>query len=274
MRLSVAATLAACSTSAQAFTDSSPFLMFSTSKFPELSQSQLQTSSSVLDSAKKILSSCPSSRYLVITQPNLNAGHLRSSDAAPKLRQALESTKIDGRFSVAEVAGSLDIKELTSYIEKACQGHNPSVDQVVLETIPTSGVSTMTVQENDDDLGIVLDQYDMEDSYTVIYTSGPRSEALAGEPKIYEAGFQDTVHMELKRHLQQVARNASPINSTTNLPLFEKYQFFTPGIFMGLVAIVVLFSILGVGVKALSSLEVSYGAFDKDVGPVAQKKQQ
>lgn len=46
------------------------------------------------------------------------------------------------------------------------------------------------------------------------------------------------------------------------------------GIFMGLIALVVLMSILGAGISALSSLEVSYAAFDKDMGPAAQKKQQ
>lgn len=43
---------------------------------------------------------------------------------------------------------------------------------------------------------------------------------------------------------------------------------------MGILVAAVLFSILGVGLSALSSLEVSYGAFDKDMGPSAQKKQQ
>lgn len=43
---------------------------------------------------------------------------------------------------------------------------------------------------------------------------------------------------------------------------------------MGILATIVLGSILTVGLRALSSLEVSYGAFDKDMGPSAQKKQQ
>jgi len=43
---------------------------------------------------------------------------------------------------------------------------------------------------------------------------------------------------------------------------------------MGLIAVIVLMSILGAGISALSSLEVSYAAFDKDMGPSAQKKQQ
>jgi hypothetical protein len=42
---------------------------------------------------------------------------------------------------------------------------------------------------------------------------------------------------------------------------------------MAFIVMAVVLSILGVGLKALSSLEVSYGAFDKDMGPAAQKKQ-
>ena len=81
--------------------------------------------------------------------------------------------------------------------------------------------------------------------------------------------------MDLKRQADDAShlyRRAD--NSTDSLPLFEKYQFFSPGIFMGLIALILLLSILGVGLSAISSLEVSYGAFDKDMGPAAQKKQQ
>jgi hypothetical protein len=42
---------------------------------------------------------------------------------------------------------------------------------------------------------------------------------------------------------------------------------------MGLVTAIVILSILYVGLSALASLEVSYGAFEKDMSPMAQKKQ-
>lgn len=41
---------------------------------------------------------------------------------------------------------------------------------------------------------------------------------------------------------------------------------------MAIIAVLVMLSIGAVGVKALASLEVSYGAFDKEMGPAAQKK--
>jgi hypothetical protein len=44
-------------------------------------------------------------------------------------------------------------------------------------------------------------------------------------------------------------------------------------IFMTFVVLLIILSILSVGLKALASLEVSYGAFDKDMAPAAQKKQ-
>lgn len=43
---------------------------------------------------------------------------------------------------------------------------------------------------------------------------------------------------------------------------------------MGLSVSLLLLAILSVGISAVSSLEVSYGAFDKEMGPAAQKKQQ
>ena len=42
---------------------------------------------------------------------------------------------------------------------------------------------------------------------------------------------------------------------------------------MGLLVSVILLSILYVGISAVASLQVSYAAFDKEMGPAAQKKQ-
>ena len=50
------------------------------------------------------------------------------------------------------------------------------------------------------------------------------------EFKAYEPEFSGPVHMDMRRWAEEpevVARKKS--NSTSGLPLFEKYQFFTPG---------------------------------------------
>lgn len=76
------------------------------------------------------------------------------------------------------------------------------------------------------------------------------------------------MQMELKRDLSSHRRAASNEGG-----LFEKYQYFTPPLFMGFVAITPLFLVIFVGLRALSSLQVSYFAFSKEMGPSAQKKQ-
>jgi hypothetical protein len=84
-----------------------------------------------------------------------------------------------------------------------------------------------------------------------------------------EDPFGEAMQMELKRDLglhERAPRNRSP-------GLFEKYQYFNPGIFLGLLAFFPLFLVLTVGMKAIASLEVSYFAFSKEMGPAAQRKQ-
>lgn len=82
-----------------------------------------------------------------------------------------------------------------------------------------------------------------------------------------EHPFDEAVQMELKRDLSSHKRATSKEGG-----LFERYQYFTPPIFMGFVAIAPLFLIIFVGLRALSSLEVSYFAFSKEMGPAAQRK--
>ena len=42
---------------------------------------------------------------------------------------------------------------------------------------------------------------------------------------------------------------------------------------MGLLIFFILLSILYLGISGVASLQVSYAAFDKEMGPAAQKKQ-
>ncbi|KAF2962992.1 hypothetical protein GQX73_g10589 [Xylaria multiplex] len=274
MRLSVAAAVAGLCASSHAFSDSSPFILFSTAKLSKpISQDQLQSSSKVVESTKQLLSSCPTNRYLFISQPNLNAAHLSSEAAVPKLSDSLSHAA--SSYSVAEVAGELDVKSIAAYVRATCELPHSAVDVIELLPVPSSAVeSEKTLKRNDDEIGLVLEQYksSADDSYTVIYAGGPRTE----KPQTYTAEFTDSGagHTELKRQLHDVKGVRRQEKSDKNLPLFEKYQYFTPGIFMGLIALIILMSILYAGISALASLQVSYGAFDKDMGPAAQKKQQ
>jgi hypothetical protein len=240
------------------------------------------------------MSSCPTNHYFFVSQPNVHADDLRgpSGCQSPHLCRALEDDKIQGKLIVAETLGSMTFDDFGDYIRTTCmkKGKHATVQEHQLKTLPTSGgisarkevlgdngelfltvcngVFMLTIYLPDYELGRLFDKVQADGDYTVVYFSNPH------DFKVYEAEFDDPMQIELKRRTvdsQQIQRRK---NATDNRPLFAKYQFFTPGIFMAFVALFIVMSIAYIGIAALSSLQVSYGAFEKDMGPTAQKKQQ
>jgi len=111
--------------------------------------------------------------------------------------------------------------------------------------------------------------------YTLIYTSTPRTTIPNNPPsKLQAPQPQD----ELRRRFVLLDKKPNHGGANVTIPvtgsLFKKYAFFSPGIWMGYLAAVFLVSIVYVGLNALTGLKVSYGAFEKEMGPAAQKKQQ
>ncbi|KAK2028513.1 ER protein BIG1 [Colletotrichum zoysiae] len=276
MRLSITAGLVAFCASVQAFTDSSPFVMLSTAKFAKSDPAQLQTESQVVKSVQGLLSSCPTDRYLLVTQPNVNAADIRgpygNECKAPNLCRAIASSDVHGVYSVAEVVGEVPIGALADYIKTTCAGRTVEIEQTRLAPLGRdTRERASTFADNDYILGRNLEKIrGASDSYTVIYLASP------SEPT-YQAEFTgEPLHAELKRHEASMLHVRQDKNQTewNKLPLFEKYVFFSPGIFHAIVASVILFSILGVAIKALASLEIPYAAFEKENGPAAHKKSQ
>ncbi|KAM0335720.1 hypothetical protein ACHAQA_000770 [Verticillium albo-atrum] len=272
MRPSYSAGLLALATSANAFADSSPFVLLSTAKFAQAPEAaQLQTGSQVLSAVQTILDSCPTENYHIISQPNANAADIRGEHCkVASVCNAISNDKVNGRYSVAEVLGEVDASTVTEYIRSACskQGQTPKIWDTPLPALSSSGRDSQ-LADNDHLISITLNEILEFDSYTVIYLTSP------SEQTTYEADFNEPLHEDLKRLRARVAPSPRADNNTAweKLPLFEKYQFFTPGIFHAIIIAILLLSILGVGLRALGSLEVSYGAFDKENGPAAHKKQ-
>ena len=112
--------------------------------------------------------------------------------------------------------------------------------------------------------------------------------------KVYEMDdpYPSALHQDLRRDIKyEPLKSSSNSTMQDGLPLFEKYQFFSPGnqllvhfvvgnlanenclgLFMGLTVSLLLVIILWVGVSAIAGLEVSYMAFSKEMGPAAQNK--
>ncbi|EUC45308.1 hypothetical protein COCMIDRAFT_95962 [Bipolaris oryzae ATCC 44560] len=267
--------------SALAFRNTSPFFLFSTADLlvPN-NDAAIAASSDVTADVLKALEHCPTKSYLVVEQRGVAAADYADGRAAPQLSRYMAGKHAEVKSTVAipDIAGSIDTKAITEHLVTKCgKGYNDDdvwFERKTFAAPPTSKALRIEQLQSDD---ATLEQFIVNDAkaddYTVIYITTPQTESQAKESiqQQYEMDmpFPDAVQMELKRDLSSHAKRAN----STNSGLFERYQYFTPGIFMGFAAIIPLFLILLVGIRALTSLEVSYFAFSKEMGPNAQKKQ-
>ncbi|KAL8724710.1 MAG: hypothetical protein Q9166_007798 [cf. Caloplaca sp. 2 TL-2023] len=287
---------------ANAFRDTSPFFMFSTSELLT-STSQISTASTIQDTIKSQLSICPSDTYIVVTQPGVHAEDYSDRYAAPHLRRKVlgEDERVESTMSVTDVVGKVDAEALVDAMKDDCgaallrvdastgsftiaDDPKPRVIKLDFPALPTSSKERSSkLKENDIFLSSILDLLPTS-KYTVIYTttpstSMPSSQDTHNEPEMYEmdTSFSSSQsHMGIKRDFAIHNKGTEDSGNVTlpDAPLFERYQYFTPGIFMGILISLPLFLILYVGVSAVGSLQVSYAAFDKEMGPQATKKGQ
>ncbi|KFX87974.1 hypothetical protein O988_07504 [Pseudogymnoascus sp. VKM F-3808] len=271
---------------------------------------QIDSASSVTTSLVNSLVCLPVETLLIVVQPDANAADYSSKTAAPHLRKALKTSVDDGPvyvgLNVAEVVGAVDVDGLQTAVEASCGfgfqqveaygddgvskiDFTPASDKesaakgVRVNLQPLSNEPAQRVRQvayHDVILQELLAQLKGR-SYAVLFATIPVN-AKAPAPIVhdsvsdvpnYEPEFQEPLHSEIKRQTGAM-RRAEDGKKVDTRPLFEKYQFFTPGIFMGLLVTIVLVAILSVGIRGIAGLEVSYAAFEKEMGPAAQKKAQ
>ncbi|KAI7223577.1 hypothetical protein KC333_g394 [Hortaea werneckii] len=160
-----------------------------------------------------------------------------------------------------------------------------------LTATKTASEREKMLKETDEYISTRLSKLDKAGkSYTLIYTSRPAGSGSPTSEHVdlpYEMDdpYPSALHTDLKRDLDHHRKQAHSArekggdnkhnntdNTQTDFGLFEKYQFLTPALFMGLSVTILLLLILYVGLTAIAGLEVSYAAFSKDMGPQAQNK--
>ncbi|KAI5199318.1 hypothetical protein AUEXF2481DRAFT_39517 [Aureobasidium subglaciale EXF-2481] len=285
--------------SADAFKDASPFVSYSTNQLDVKESSVNVISAQTLQkNVGEQLKGCPSDTYVFVSQPGLNTADLTLSKSTPHLRRRLsgKDDSVKSIFAAKNVVGDVDAMSLVATVNRECSSLDLQFFSTLLLSgekgeIPTEAYNAIHVQfpslptAHDDRESALLqaDSYINSllatiDSYTVLYsTLSNLSPPSSQHPDQYEMDepYPSNMHTDLKRDLNSyVSRASNNTNPQANLPLFEKYQFLSPGIFMGGIVSILLFSILYVGVSAIANLEVSYMAFSKEMGPSASKKQQ
>lgn len=95
----------------------------------------IQSNSEVLATLQKALKSCPTDRYLIVSQPNLNRANL-VGDAVPNLLRYHD--KAQSRYSLPEVIGELNTDDVVAFVRKSCEGRSQLfVDQLELAPLPS-----------------------------------------------------------------------------------------------------------------------------------------
>ncbi|OJD32368.1 big1-domain-containing protein [Diplodia corticola] len=292
MALRTVGAIALSISAAAAFQGTSPlFVVSSADALPEFADKNIISSAAAARSVEQLLAGCPSESYVVVNQPGVSPTDFEDKWSAPWLRSKFHNADAaTTTASINEVVGGTSADHVIKYLEDQCKATRMNIDAsngyislgdasprvIKLDfTAPPSAAPERASEltENDSFLDALMSSV-QEKSYTLIYTTTPPAVDHVPAPKQqhpvqgYEMEETFPLHTEMKRALADRAVDDDDV------ALFEKYQFLSPGIFMGLSVSILLFLILYVGVTAVAGLEVSYFAFSKEMGPAAQKKQQ
>ncbi|KAK4500195.1 hypothetical protein PRZ48_008381 [Zasmidium cellare] len=269
-----------------ALRDAYPFVLLSTEAIPSstLQSTQLSTAQKLQTSLLNALSALDANtQFIFIEQGGVSASDLRDGSAMPKLRRRIGDSQYKSMVQVPEVLGGVDLESLAEKV-----GGERSSVVVVPGVVEGESVEGRRQVLGDTDSSIentLSERLSNHTSHVIVYVSVPFSHEASEDVKqeqdykMDEPPFHEVMHTDLKRDLERGLRRRQETGGDDfqrDLPLFEKYQFLTPGIFMGLSVSILLFGILYVGISAIAGLEVSYMAFSKEMGPQAQgqKKQQ
>jgi hypothetical protein len=299
--------LALAAATASAFRDTSPFFLASTSQILS-TPAQLKSATTLLDELSTKLGACPSDYYVIASQPGVHSTDFATGKSAPRLgaRMTGEDEAIRSTMIVNEVVGVLEMEQVRNILETQCGAQTTVIDasagsystdfgkepRVIIVTFPSLPLGSERTQQLSDhgmcgEIDVVQDGTDSlyldgllfdivgrlpSNKYTILYLTTPR-EFEETEFPVYTSSndpYQEAMHMDLKRDYSAHSRR----DDTKNSSLFDEYQYFTPGLFMALIAAFFFIAILYVGLSALMSLQVSYAAFEKDTSSTVQKKQQ
>ncbi|EME39580.1 hypothetical protein DOTSEDRAFT_75290 [Dothistroma septosporum NZE10] len=267
---------------AYALRDASPFVLLSTAPIDQMSlhSQQLTTSSSLEDT---LISSipCDVSRHIFLEQAGVHSHDLTKGSMPHMQRRISDSKTYKGIVEIPQVVGAIDVQRIASGLRERCNRDQAGEEDILRlqSLVGEESVQTRreTVKGADEMIQTMLHGMSNQTSHVLVYVGGSVAETEGEGYEMDEPPFHENLHTDLKRDVNGGERRRQTKEQDDfqrDLPLFEKYQFLSPGIFMGLTVALLLFVILYVGISAIAGLEVSYMAFSKEMGPQAQKKQQ
>jgi len=199
------------------------------------------------------LSDCPSDFYVLVSQPGVHAKDYASRKSSPTLAQRLSSKPgsiIRSSVAINDVLGDIDTSSWVELLQTKCGVQLTEIDAATgaipttygtlprLLTVylpaPSTEQRAKDLSQNDAFFASILDMLPSR-NFTVLYTTSPgrssRRISVPTEEKEYEmeSEIQEAMHIDLKRDLSTYTLGKRDNQTIVDGPLFEKYQFFTPG---------------------------------------------
>jgi len=203
------------------------------------------------------LSQCPSDYYILVSQQGVSARDYKCKKSTPALAQKLSASQQPGSvirssLAITDVVGTVDPSAWTELLQTTCGVQTTEIHAASGEIptsltpaprlihlrlpAPSSESRAEDLANNDAFFAALLEMLPTQ-KYTVLYTTKRGREgwfnAQVLEPLDYEmdSDIQEALHTDLRRNLgRRVARDEKTENQTMiEGPLFDKYQFFTPG---------------------------------------------
>ncbi|KTW27837.1 uncharacterized protein T551_02804 [Pneumocystis jirovecii RU7] len=252
------------------FEDTSPLIFFTTYKtqpepiYPDYVSTTL--SGHAFQSFVRSSIDCKSTFYIIALQPGLHAEDLKH-DAMPSMKMSLN--KAEEKLVIPYGYGGMDLDDVMEYIVEKC-----NADRILIDAqsgsyplLDGSGKKVLYVQfpplkgpimerwdllkHHDVFLHYLLSSFPYGSEYTMIYVSTP--------------GLTMAQHRDISTDMPPVV--PLKYNPKQSKGLFSKYEFFSEGVYMIWMVLLILFPILVIALMAISSIKISYGAFElkKDV---------
>ncbi|KAK9333398.1 BIG/ATPase V1 complex, subunit S1 [Lipomyces starkeyi] len=284
--------LAASLSAVYAFEDTSPLMLLSSKKVSavhdHLSSASITSSEHFHDLARKLVSEFQAGTYIVVSQPGLHASDFSATTAestTPHLRKLYQQAET--AYAVRNAHGAFNMETLQKHIVDTWgaetvvidaasdaftipSSEKPKLVRVDFPVLPVDYTRASALADNDAFLYSIMSLLPSDD-FAVIYTSTPISRPFIAKrnavPDVAGDAPSPTNSSDYSNPISTLFPTVIPAAARTDGSIFTRYQFFTPGMFMAIIASMILIVILGVGLNAISSIKISYDAFEKEMGP-------
>ncbi|CAO3633038.1 unnamed protein product [Mucor fragilis] len=253
-----AVALLSLASAAMAFEHTVPCIMWSPKNYVEPSVkasnqfvvSQTDASSAIMSSLSSDI--CSAKVIALINQPELHSNDFSRSgfeDAFTNLKE--HSTQANSRSQIEYITNGVDVNEIAKKIAAQCDSaisildaYSISADDFTEQEAPIVAIVSLPttkdadeLKSNDDLLGKFVETVEgkVQNDYAVIYTSSAAK----------TSGQENS----------QTLHRRAPAAPVKNLPIFAKYQLFTPGVFMVLGVVFLFLFIAGTGITWLVGIQ-------------------